>query len=85
MAEINPPSAASAGEGWMGSMRGTATMADDLIAPANELWLSLISAWEALLVAERGRAHVDTTPTEWVECTVRQRPGNRGFDDTIYT
>ena len=35
VAEINPPSPASTGGGWLGSMRGTATMADDLIAPAN--------------------------------------------------
>jgi len=43
VAEINPPSAASTGEGWLGSMRGTATMADDLIAPANAT-----SDWDAL-------------------------------------
>ncbi len=35
VAEINPPSPASTGDGWLGSMRGTATMADDLIAPAS--------------------------------------------------
>jgi prevent-host-death family protein len=35
VAEVNPPSPASAGEGWLGSMRGTATIADDLIAPAS--------------------------------------------------
>jgi prevent-host-death family protein len=35
VAEINPPSPASTGEGWIGSMRGTATMADDLIEPAS--------------------------------------------------
>lgn len=34
VAEINPPSPASIGEGWLGSMRGTATMTDDLVAPA---------------------------------------------------
>ena len=35
VAEINPPSPASAGDGWLGSMRGTATMTDDLIDPAS--------------------------------------------------
>ncbi len=35
VAEINPPSPASAGDRWVGSMRGTATMVDDLIAPAS--------------------------------------------------
>ena len=43
VAEINPPSPASTGEGWLGSMRGTATMMDDLIAPA-----SATSDWDAL-------------------------------------
>jgi prevent-host-death family protein len=35
VAEINPPSPKSTGEGWLGSMRGTATLADDLIAPVS--------------------------------------------------
>lgn len=43
VAEINPPSLASTGEGWLGSMRGTATMTDDLIEPA-----SATNEWDAL-------------------------------------
>ena len=42
IAEINPPSPASTGEGWLGSMRATATMTDDLIAPASHT-----SDWDA--------------------------------------
>jgi prevent-host-death family protein len=34
VAEIIPPSSATAGAAWLGSMRGTARLADDLIAPA---------------------------------------------------
>ena len=34
VAEINPPSVIATGEGWLGGMRGTATLADDLIEPA---------------------------------------------------
>lgn len=34
VAEINPPSPATAGQGWLGAMRGTAVLADDLIEPA---------------------------------------------------
>ena len=41
VAEINPPSPASTGEGWLGSMRDTATMTDDLIEPA-----STIKEWD---------------------------------------
>ena len=36
VAEINPPSPASTGQEWLGSMSGTATMNDDLIAPASD-------------------------------------------------
>ena len=42
IAEINPPSPASTGEGWLGSMRETASMTDDLIAPASHT-----SDWDA--------------------------------------
>lgn len=43
VAEINPPSPASTGEGWLRSMRGTAIPADDLIAPA-----SAANAWDVV-------------------------------------
>lgn len=43
IAEINPPSPASTGAGWLGAMRGTATLVDDLVAP-----VSAPNDWEAL-------------------------------------
>ena len=43
VAEINPPSPSSTGQSWLGSMRGTAAMADDLIEP-----ISPPSDWEIL-------------------------------------
>ena len=45
-----------------------------LVSPDNELWLSPISVWEALLLAERGRVSVDASPVEWVEQMVRKLP-----------
>ncbi len=45
-----------------------------LSSAENELWLSPISVWEAMLLAERGRVRVDTTPTEWVARMVRALP-----------
>ena len=45
-----------------------------LASAENELWLSPISVWEALLLAERGRVRVDTAPTEWVERMVSALP-----------
>ena len=32
----------------------------------NELWLSPISVWEALMLVERGRISVNRPATEWV-------------------
>lgn len=40
----------------------------------NELWLSPISVWEALLLVERGRIRVEMSPSEWVEQMVRALP-----------
>ena len=45
-----------------------------LASGENELWLSPISVWEALLLAEGCRIRVDTAPTEWVERMVRALP-----------
>lgn len=36
VAEVVPPSLASAGEPWLGAMRGTATIDGDLVAPSTE-------------------------------------------------
>jgi PIN domain nuclease of toxin-antitoxin system len=40
----------------------------------NELWLSPISVWEALLLAERGRIQLEVVPTRWVEDALRAFP-----------
>ncbi len=45
-----------------------------LSSTENELWLSPISVWEAMLLAERGRVRVDTSPTEWVQRMVSALP-----------
>ncbi len=43
IAEIVPPSTAAAGGDWIGTMRGSATFADDLIAP-----VAAPGEWDAL-------------------------------------
>lgn len=43
IAEVGPPTTATAGEGWLGSMRDTATITGDLVAPASDA-----ADWEAL-------------------------------------
>jgi PIN domain nuclease of toxin-antitoxin system len=45
-----------------------------LASSENELWLSPISVWEALLLAEHGRVRVDTAPAKWVERMVSALP-----------
>jgi PIN domain nuclease of toxin-antitoxin system len=48
-------------------------VARELVAPANELWLSPISVWEAMLLAERGRIVVSDA-RDWVQEMVRATP-----------
>ncbi len=52
--------------------RVATTLADD----TNQLWLSPISVWEFLMLAERGRVHVraGTSPTDWVEAALSRAP-----------
>jgi PIN domain nuclease of toxin-antitoxin system len=47
-----------------------------LTDPANQLWLSPISVWEFLLLAERGRVqvHGGTTPAAWVSAALQSAP-----------
>lgn len=40
----------------------------------NELWLSPISVWEALVLAERGRLSLNAPVAEWIERMVRAIP-----------
>ncbi len=45
-----------------------------LRSPSNELWLSPVSVWEALLLAERGRVTLAAPPAEWVRQMVQALP-----------
>lgn len=49
-------------------------VAQQLTSPDNELSLSPISAWEAMLLAERGRLAVDGDAAEWVTRALRAAP-----------
>lgn len=40
----------------------------------NEKWLSSISVWEALLLAERGRITLEPDPETWVRAQLRRAP-----------
>lgn len=45
-----------------------------LTAPGNELWLSPISIWETLLLAEKGRIVITGDPVAWVEAAWSRTP-----------
>jgi PIN domain nuclease of toxin-antitoxin system len=47
-----------------------------LVDEGNDLWLSPISVWEFLLLAERGRVRPrdQATPSEWVEAALARAP-----------
>lgn len=48
--------------------------AADLEDPANELWLSPVSVWETLLLAERGRLELDSPTADWIERQLHRVP-----------
>lgn len=52
----------------------TPRVATELKDTANELWLSPISAWEAVLLAEKGRLSFDLGPVEGVRDALQQMP-----------
>jgi PIN domain nuclease of toxin-antitoxin system len=43
----------------------------ELSDPANELWLSAVSVWEALTLMQKGRIRMES-PFEWVERAAEQ-------------
>lgn len=63
---------------WLWSLldpeRLTPKVRDALKSPDNELWLSPISVWEALMLVDRGRLSVTGDATQWVEDMVRALP-----------
>ena len=54
--------------------RLTAEVRAALASPENELWLSPISVWEALLLAERGRLSVPAPAGDWIRQMVSAMP-----------
>lgn len=47
-------------------------VADELENPSNELWLSPISTWEILLLAEKGRVILDAEPVTWLRTVLKR-------------
>jgi PIN domain nuclease of toxin-antitoxin system len=55
---------------WLWSLREPDRLGDrirhELRSPENELWLSPVSTWEALILHEKGRIHLDGNLDSWV-------------------
>ncbi len=49
-------------------------MAQTIADGTNEVWLSPVSVWEAMLLIERGRIEVDGDPRGWIERVVTAMP-----------
>ena len=49
-------------------------VADELENPSNELWLSPISTWEIVLLAEKGRIVLDADPATWLRGVLQRIP-----------
>jgi PIN domain nuclease of toxin-antitoxin system len=52
----------------------TRQVAIELENPSNELWLSPISIWEIIILAEKGRVVLDADPITWVRDVLRKIP-----------
>jgi PIN domain nuclease of toxin-antitoxin system len=51
----------------LGNPKLASSMRSAIEDPDNELWLSPISVWEALLLAEKGRIVLPPEPMSWVQ------------------
>ncbi len=45
-------------------------VARELASLRNEIWISPVSVWEALLLAERGRVHFQQEPSRFLEMAI---------------
>ena len=52
----------------------TRQVAIELENTSNELWLSPISIWEIIILAEKGRVVLDADPVTWVRDVLRKIP-----------
>jgi PIN domain nuclease of toxin-antitoxin system len=60
---------------WLWYLLGNEQLSSNLqkiiVSESNQLWLSPISVWETLILAEKGRLELDTIPITWVKKHLR--------------
>lgn len=49
-------------------------VARELENPENEIWVSPITTWEVIILAEKGRIKLDKDPIQWVEAVLNSIP-----------
>ena len=54
--------------------RLTKPVAAALESPSNELWISPLTTWEVLVLAEKGRVHLDPNAADWLRRVFRTIP-----------
>lgn len=54
--------------------RLTDRVSGELENPSNELWLSPISAWELMILVEKGRVLLNRDPGDWIRDVLRKIP-----------
>jgi PIN domain nuclease of toxin-antitoxin system len=54
-----------------GSDRLSKQLKEELEKPDNELWLSPITIWEVMVLAEKGKIELSTQPATWVKKYLR--------------
>jgi len=60
--------------GLLDPTRLSKRVARELQDPANDLWISPISTWEVMVLAEKGRIVLDPDPTTWIRKVYRTIP-----------
>ena len=60
---------------WLWYLQGSDRLSDNLqeimASPEAELWLSPISIWETIVLAERGRIELNSEPIVWIKRYLR--------------
>jgi PIN domain nuclease of toxin-antitoxin system len=56
----------------LGNPRLSETLQKTISEETDELWLSPISIWETLLLAEKGRLILEPTPTQWIQNSLQE-------------
>ncbi len=56
----------------IGNSRLSTTLQTAIANEENELWLSPISIWETLPLAEKGRLTLEPTPEKWIQKSLQE-------------